>query len=151
MKINCNGNIYEGEFKDGIEEGKGKLNYLDGYVYEGEFKNGTPDGKGKLFQLCKIALLPGPVARRVKRGKKPSKKENNAGCLGPVHVHNRSCNWTVLFRSVRNHFHRVVRSAKLNKHCPTGCTAACVVQCRFRNKRLSCCTSLVARFACHPA
>ena len=28
----------------------------------------------------KIALLPGPVARRVKRGKKPSKKEKNLNC-----------------------------------------------------------------------
>jgi len=68
------GDVYEGECKNGLREGKGKLTYLsgdvydgywkndkfngqgkltssDGSIYEGEFKNGLFDGKGKLIYL----------------------------------------------------------------------------------------------------
>ena len=67
--VNINGEMYEGEFKQGIREGRGKLilsnedrfegNFVkgklegygkfiskDGEVYEGEFINGIPNGKG---------------------------------------------------------------------------------------------------------
>ena len=40
------GNIYEGEFKDGVYEGKGVMLYSDVAKYEGEFKNNKADGKG---------------------------------------------------------------------------------------------------------
>ena len=45
-----NGDIYEGEFKNGIKEGKGIYKFnsseLKGDVYEGEFKSGVFEGKG---------------------------------------------------------------------------------------------------------
>jgi hypothetical protein len=34
--------MYEGAFKDGKMHGKGKLTGTDGNVYEGEFKDGVP-------------------------------------------------------------------------------------------------------------
>ena len=44
-----NGDIYEGDFKNGKKEGNGKIYYENGDRYEGEFKNDVRDGKGKLF------------------------------------------------------------------------------------------------------
>ncbi|GBU23722.1 hypothetical protein R83H12_00339 [Fibrobacteria bacterium R8-3-H12] len=41
------GDVYEGEFKNDHFDGKGKFIYQNGSVYEGEFKNGQPNGKGK--------------------------------------------------------------------------------------------------------
>ena len=38
--------VYEGEFKDGVKCGKGKLTYNDGTVYEGEFSDNVIHGKG---------------------------------------------------------------------------------------------------------
>ena len=38
--------IYEGEFKIGKREGKGKLTFSDGNYYEGEFKNDKFEGEG---------------------------------------------------------------------------------------------------------
>ena len=40
---------YEGEFKEGLKDGKGKKTVLDGAVYEGGFKEDKRHGKGKLF------------------------------------------------------------------------------------------------------
>ena len=41
---------YEGEFKDGIKNGKGKeYNILNQLVYEGEYLNGKKHGKGKEY------------------------------------------------------------------------------------------------------
>ena len=37
---------YEGEMKDGLYEGQGKLTYANKARYEGEFKAGERDGKG---------------------------------------------------------------------------------------------------------
>ena len=34
-----NGNVYEGEWKEGSMEGKGKLSFGSGEVYEGDWKN----------------------------------------------------------------------------------------------------------------
>ncbi|MFA5260449.1 MAG: hypothetical protein WC450_04400 [Candidatus Omnitrophota bacterium] len=39
--------VYEGEFKDGLFHGKGKLTWRNGDTLEGEFKNGLINGKGK--------------------------------------------------------------------------------------------------------
>ncbi len=39
--------IYEGEWKNGMNEGKGKIFYKNGDIYEGEFKAGMRDGQGK--------------------------------------------------------------------------------------------------------
>lgn len=41
-----NGDVYDGEWKDGQRHGKGKMIYSDGY-YVGEWKNGVREGKGK--------------------------------------------------------------------------------------------------------
>lgn len=38
--------VYEGEFKDGVKCGKGKLTYNDGTVYEGEFSDNVIHGNG---------------------------------------------------------------------------------------------------------
>ena len=41
-----NGDIYEGEWKNGEFNGKGIYKYNNGNKYEGEFKDGNKDGKG---------------------------------------------------------------------------------------------------------
>ena len=41
-----NGDIYEGEFKDGKFNGNGTYKYKNGNIYEGEFKNVYFYGKG---------------------------------------------------------------------------------------------------------
>ena len=35
-----NGSVYEGEFADGVQHGRGKMVYFDGNIYEGEFNQG---------------------------------------------------------------------------------------------------------------
>ena len=42
---------YEGEFKNGLKEGKGTEKYKNGAVYSGEFKRNLRNGKGKLSKL----------------------------------------------------------------------------------------------------
>ncbi|KAF0242218.1 MAG: Fbox and MORN domain containing [Chitinophagaceae bacterium] len=39
--------IYEGQWKNGVNEGKGKIIYKNGDTYEGEFKAGMRNGQGK--------------------------------------------------------------------------------------------------------
>ncbi|HFI0796031.1 TPA: hypothetical protein ACGO6M_001662 [Streptococcus suis] len=43
-----NGDVYEGQFKNGIFNGKGTYTSTSGWTYAGEFKNGYADGQGKL-------------------------------------------------------------------------------------------------------
>ncbi|MDC0188521.1 hypothetical protein OAJ61_01840 [bacterium] len=40
------GEKYEKDFKDGIQDGLGTLSYPDGRKYVGEFKNGIQNGLG---------------------------------------------------------------------------------------------------------
>ena len=40
------GDVYDGEFKGGVKEGKGIYEYADGSIYDGEFKGGEKKGKG---------------------------------------------------------------------------------------------------------
>jgi antitoxin component YwqK of YwqJK toxin-antitoxin module len=43
--------IYEGGYKNGQREGKGKLINKDGTIsYEGDFHDGLPNGSGKSFK-----------------------------------------------------------------------------------------------------
>ena len=44
-----NGYTYEGEWKDGKIEGMGKSKYPDGSLYEGNFLDGQHSGQGKLI------------------------------------------------------------------------------------------------------
>jgi hypothetical protein len=41
-----NGNVYEGELKNGMHHGKGTMIWGHGDKYEGEFKKDSPNGKG---------------------------------------------------------------------------------------------------------
>ena len=41
-----NGDIYKGEFKAGLAEGRGVYRFANGNVYEGEFKAGKREGRG---------------------------------------------------------------------------------------------------------
>ena len=46
---------YEGEYKNGLRDGKGLLIKFNGDIYEGDFKNNLPHGKGilKVFETKK--------------------------------------------------------------------------------------------------
>lgn len=44
-----NGEIYDGEYVNGIREGKGNYTYLNGDVYEGDWKENKRDGIGRMF------------------------------------------------------------------------------------------------------
>ena len=46
--IYTNGDIYEGDFIDGIPNVKGKYTFSEDGVYEGDFANGSFNGKGIL-------------------------------------------------------------------------------------------------------
>lgn len=56
-KANGNGKAvgvdsYEGEFKNGVPEGKGKYTWSSGDFYYGSWKKGQKDGKGELHQFA---------------------------------------------------------------------------------------------------
>ena len=44
----ANGDIYEGDWKDGNISGKGKMTYANKDIYEGDWKDGKMSGKGKM-------------------------------------------------------------------------------------------------------
>jgi hypothetical protein len=41
---------YEGEFENGVRNGRGKMTFFDGTVYEGEFRSGKISGRGR--KIC---------------------------------------------------------------------------------------------------
>ena len=43
------GSVYEGEFRNGLFNGKGELRWRNGTVYKGEFHNGLYNGAGKII------------------------------------------------------------------------------------------------------
>ena len=45
-----NGQVYEGEFVNGVKRGQGKIIYPDGKIYEGKFVNGVPQGQGVIIK-----------------------------------------------------------------------------------------------------
>ena len=49
IKKGKDGQIYEGEFLDGMKEGKGKLTYPNGFVYDGDFIGGRPRGNANII------------------------------------------------------------------------------------------------------
>ena len=50
-EIDKDGNLYEGEWRRGKEDGHGKKTYASGDKYEGEFKAGKKEGKGTLTYI----------------------------------------------------------------------------------------------------
>ena len=44
-----NGDMYEGEWKDGEKWGRGSYYFLNKDIYEGYWKNGTRHGKVTIF------------------------------------------------------------------------------------------------------
>lgn len=47
--VSPDGDVYEGEMKNGKMDGKGKMIYANGDIYEGKWKWGFKWGKGKLI------------------------------------------------------------------------------------------------------
>ena len=43
------GNVYSGEFVDGLMEGNGTFKWASGYKYQGSWKQGKRNGFGTLF------------------------------------------------------------------------------------------------------
>lgn len=46
--VDDEGNVYEGELRDGVRHGTGRLEWIDGRVYEGDFREGKIHGYGKM-------------------------------------------------------------------------------------------------------
>lgn len=42
------GNVYEGELRDGVRHGVGTMEWVDGWLYEGDFREGEIHGTGKM-------------------------------------------------------------------------------------------------------
>ena len=55
-RYETNTHKYEGEFKDGVPHGKGRLIINNEILLEGIFKNGLPNGKGKLTYKTQTIL-----------------------------------------------------------------------------------------------
>lgn len=47
-RVSDNGEVYQGQFKAGIEDGLGTLTFIDGRKFNGPFTNGRPNGQGNL-------------------------------------------------------------------------------------------------------
>lgn len=47
-----NGEVYEGEYKDGQRHGRGRYAYADGQVYDGYFRNNVKEGHGILWDAA---------------------------------------------------------------------------------------------------
>ena len=61
---------YEGEYKNGKRNGKGKEYNLEGQLeYEGDFKNGKRDGIGKLYSKGTILVYEGEYKNGKRNGK----------------------------------------------------------------------------------
>ena len=66
------GKIYEGEYKNGIKQGKGKFIYPGNKIYEGYFDKGLPDGEGIYSEngkTFKVLFSQGKVVQSIEEGK----------------------------------------------------------------------------------
>ncbi len=45
---------YEGEFKNGVKEGRGQMKFKGGVVYDGEFRGDKIHGRGKIMKDGKV-------------------------------------------------------------------------------------------------
>ncbi|MCY3883320.1 MAG: hypothetical protein OXG24_00200 [Gammaproteobacteria bacterium] len=46
--VDDDGNVYEGELRDGIKHGEGTMEWVDGRTYEGDFREGKVHGSGTM-------------------------------------------------------------------------------------------------------
>ena len=76
-----NGDIYEGEMKDSVPNGKGKLIFKNGESYEGDFKMGEMSGKGTFIFEDKTEYS-GGIENGIFNGKGKMKWENGTEYIG---------------------------------------------------------------------
>ena len=60
---------YEGEFKNGLKDGKGTMNYKNEYAYEGDWKEGKREGKGTYINKITQEKLEGDFKSDKAEGK----------------------------------------------------------------------------------
>ena len=60
---------YEGEFKNGLKDGKGTMNYKNEYAYEGDWKEGKREGKGTYINKITHEKLEGDFKSDKAEGK----------------------------------------------------------------------------------
>lgn len=82
--------IYDGEFKNGLPDGKGKYSWKNGDVYEGSFKKGLKEGYGELRKNseAKDSVLTGFWKKDIYKGKfeKPYMVHNTTSDVSRVEV-----------------------------------------------------------------
>ncbi|PYI51510.1 copper amine oxidase N-terminal domain-containing protein [Paenibacillus flagellatus] len=61
--------VYEGETKDGVREGRGKLYWNGALLYEGEFRRGLPDGRGVKYYADGTVMYEGGFSAGAMEGK----------------------------------------------------------------------------------
>ena len=71
---------YEGDFKNGIMEGNGKLINEDGSYYEWQFLNKYKHGEGKLFYKDGTIIYDGLYENNEPKGKRKGKLNCEYGC-----------------------------------------------------------------------
>jgi hypothetical protein len=55
----ANGDVYEGNFKEGKMEGNGKMRFGNGKRYDGEWKNNKRDGIGSTYNEYNVLVNKG--------------------------------------------------------------------------------------------
>ena len=55
--IYADGEVYEGNYKNGLKHGFGKIFYTNATQYQGTFKNGYADGEGKYIEGNNIRVV----------------------------------------------------------------------------------------------
>jgi len=79
------GGLYEGEFKDGIPNGKGKITRPNGDIYEGEMKDGKRDGYGIFYEYSTNTLWEGTWHQGFHNNlTKTGTSHHNAGLMGKI-------------------------------------------------------------------
>ena len=63
----ADGNVYEGDYKNGNMEGKGVLRFANGHVDEGDYKNDKKEGKG-VFRYANGNVYEGDYKNGVRDG-----------------------------------------------------------------------------------
>ena len=99
-------NSYDGEFKNGYPEGKGKYTWSNGNYYYGSWKKGQKDGKGELHQFedGKETLVTGYWKKDSYRGEyeHPYVITNVTSEIGRVQVSKMSSNETTVSVTVES-------------------------------------------------